>query len=91
MIDEIRMIAIYPVEMEPTVEKYIRKHEAQLPNTYSESRATDSEKRRGRCWEKILGGMELKAMKKAQNFDTLRGATRTFAKKSRSGGFLYKV
>ena len=30
LIEEIRMIAAYPVETEPTVEKYIREHGAQL-------------------------------------------------------------
>jgi hypothetical protein len=30
LIEEIRMIAVYPVETEPAVEKYIREHGAQL-------------------------------------------------------------
>ena len=30
LIDEIRMIAAYPVEIEPTVEKHIREHGAKL-------------------------------------------------------------
>ena len=30
LIDEVRMIAVYPVETEPTVEKYIREHGAEL-------------------------------------------------------------
>ena len=30
LIDEVRMIAAYPVETEPSVEKYIREHGAEL-------------------------------------------------------------
>jgi len=30
LIDEIRMIAAYPVEMEPTIERYIHEHRAKL-------------------------------------------------------------
>ena len=30
LIDEVRMIAAYPVETEPAVEKYIREHGAEL-------------------------------------------------------------
>lgn len=30
LIDEIRMIAVYPAEVEPTVEQYIREHGASL-------------------------------------------------------------
>jgi hypothetical protein len=30
LIDEVRMIAVYPVETEPAVEKYIREHGADL-------------------------------------------------------------
>ena len=28
--DEVRMIAVYPVETEPAIEKYIREHGAEL-------------------------------------------------------------
>ena len=30
LMDEVRMIAVYPVETEPAIEKYIREHGAEL-------------------------------------------------------------